>query len=443
MKLRAKNTPLTKLLAVALLCLLLPVACSKKKDDASSTSNSVHEIPTSSLDEAKILAKQSSVKCKNLADCNESVAMLTVAKPNGLALCTAFLVDKQTLATNSHCIPKEIKDGSAPCSDRINAVFPGTQSQEEEKISCEQFLKASPLPSTSDQDIAFLKIVPTKRKAIHTSKSGLADNQLLTIYKITPQKNNPPEGLLQKDNCKAVQNSYVLPGFNKNLSSTVTVADCAIQGGNSGSPLLNDAGEVAAIAQALVHIDDNPVAQNILKTYANTDHFAPMLFASSFACITLPGQSNLDMPKECVDQITANPKYIETKISPDMNSDLQNEILQLLPTHNSEFQWQVKRINPSNFYASYNLVPKCVQHELNTINMELPKAELNYSLPEIKLTVQFNEYLQSTVLQSGSVKNVRVSLQKTNSKTNVFLVDLFYAEDSDDPIYEAEINYCE
>lgn len=50
------------------------------------------------------------------------------AKPGHFRLgaCTGFLLDKNTLATNSHCVPKKVRDEETSCSHRVKFAYSGS-----------------------------------------------------------------------------------------------------------------------------------------------------------------------------------------------------------------------------------------------------------------------------------------------------------------------------
>jgi len=438
-----KLAPLFIRRSISLSCfalLFLLTACGKKEESNianDTTTNFVHEIPTENLEESKLLSKNSTIDCEDNASCIPQVAMLIISKPKSVALCTSFLIAENILATNSHCIPKEIKNGSLSCSENISAIFPAHNQLKEEKISCAQLIKSSPLTNISSPDYAFIKLSKNStRTPLHVNQDGLENNSNITLYKIDPIEDNndskKPKGLLRKEECKVIQNSFVMPSFISAKCPEVSIANCILIPGNSGSPLINSNNKVSAIAHGTIKIETSNIVQKILDEFMGGETPSPLFVASNFSCITSPHDKNLKLSEECITpENAANYYLIEEKTSPNLEQNIQNELNIWAQNNQKYFQWNVD-IKTSNYQKSYKLEPSC-------INLNLEKESL-LELPSTDLKIRFNRYFQSTVEESKKTTrtHIKISRGKNLKSAHVAILD----NESENIIFDQDLPYC-
>ena len=309
-------------------------ACGKNEPDPSIDNS----IPVANLTEAQQLAQQTKVYCsQSNTDCSPSVAMISVTTPASVGMCTAFLISDDLLATNSHCIPDDLKPADSDCSARIWAFFPEKGPYAASREDCARVLTASPIEEhVLHQDYAFLKLKnPVARPSIPLDHGGFEDLKSYWITKVDPYTgNNIPEGFIRKTECKAVYATIALPSFVDPFTPLALLSDCEIVHGNSGSPILDSNGSAKGIIQAILKI-------NLSEELIDSD-IAKMNVGTSFACVASPLDPNRGIPASC----TAPPGKTDPPalISNDLLKTLLNEAAKLA----KELSWDGK------FLAEWN-----------------------------------------------------------------------------------------
>ncbi|OFZ54127.1 MAG: hypothetical protein A2428_12305 [Bdellovibrionales bacterium RIFOXYC1_FULL_54_43] len=316
--------------------------CGKNEPDPSIDDS----IPVANLTEAQQLAQQTKVYCsQSNTDCSPSVAMISVTTPASVGMCTAFLISDDLLATNSHCIPDDLKAADSDCSARIWAFFPENGPYAASREDCARVLTASPIKeNTLRQDYAFLKLKnPVARPSILLDHSGFEDLKSYFITKVDPYTgNNIPEGFVRKTECKAVYATVALPSFNDPFAPLALLSDCEIVHGNSGSPILDSNGNAKGIIQAFLSINfSDPRNEELSRELIDSD-VAKMNVGTSFACIASPLEPNRVIPGSC----TARPGKTDppTPISDELLKILLDEAARLA----KEISWEGK------FLAEWN-----------------------------------------------------------------------------------------
>src|SRR5579885_3303104 len=101
---------------------------------------------TPDLAAAQKMAQLTQVSCFDEQDCNPSVAMVAAAwtdpKP-GVTVCTGFLIAPDILATNSHCLPEDLEQAGASCSQRLWIFFPSSNGFTQEQQECDTVISAT------------------------------------------------------------------------------------------------------------------------------------------------------------------------------------------------------------------------------------------------------------------------------------------------------------
>jgi hypothetical protein len=240
------------------------------------------------------------VSCSG-ANCHDSAAMLLAANlKEQYSTCSGFLIAPDTLVTNSHCVPDDLKEKpSTDCMNRISIHFPRTAELQAEKVNCREVVEASKLydmSKTGDvgQDYAVIKLArEVKRPVLKVSHEGFADGGKYFIHKMNP--GGGPNGTYEKIECEAVQRSLLLPGGDSDAAPLAFLTRCPVRPGNSGSMILSPEGEAVGVLQIQIKSDSLPrVFRDSLKEMgianvevASTMHQAAI--GTSFACLGLPG----------------------------------------------------------------------------------------------------------------------------------------------------------
>lgn len=273
-------------LGAILLCFAL-VACgggAGTSDQKNKFSGHFNAPPEMNRDELVVVAGKARVDCadpEDPASCHPGVGMMIMLIDGSLELCTTFAVGDDILATNSHCIPADLKAGGASCGDRIWVAFPKAQSFPEAKADCMEVLQASELKDGQVKiDYAYIRTAaPHGRPPIKINPDGFEDRGQYTVKRVNPIQNGEyPAGRLDAVSCHAFH-TRELGGAESAESPIAALVNCGAVPGNSGSPILDSEGQVRGILQG---------SYTRSKSAEKSDQ---LTVVSSFSCIEEPWET--------------------------------------------------------------------------------------------------------------------------------------------------------
>ena len=128
---------------------------------------------------------QGRVYCEYPDDCPPAINQLQFKNKR----CTAFLVARDLIATNRHCLPDEMNKERESC-DGINFIFPKSKNHETETLKCKtiEFLSEPLVPNSVNVDLAVLRTQnATNREPLTFSQDGFQNEKQYTIYKVDPK----------------------------------------------------------------------------------------------------------------------------------------------------------------------------------------------------------------------------------------------------------------
>jgi V8-like Glu-specific endopeptidase len=363
------------LIFLLILAPILLFSCSEKKSSSEGESL-VREIPTKNEAHAFELIKEANLKCEGF-ECIEGVGMFMATRSNALLTCTAFLIEDDIVATNSHCLPAVVKDLPDLCASKIQILFPEGKSFSEEKIACKELLGFSERPNAISPDLALIKLErKTQRKPVPVSRLGIFSGSKHTAIKVNP--GNGASGILVKQDCTLVEKNYRLPVFDNPLSKIFVTGDCPSQAGNSGAPLLNGNGEAVGIFQAdLPYSDQQKKAWQPYLLQGET--FSPLAVGTNLFC--LESNTRFLWNQNCDpidDEAIERPRITDFDFSKELNSYLQN-----IPQ--DTFEWKsVKKTK--TLESREKISPRCFHKFFS--------QEKEFELPILEAKIFFNRYMQ-------------------------------------------------
>jgi len=278
--------------------------CGSGSNNSNSNDGYIYPTPP---DTAYGIASNAQVSCNDPTQCSPSVGMLTtvIDASNGnqpgspAGECTAFLVSPQIMATNSHCIPKDLKAPGSSFANRGWVYFPSIDgspgntpmpSYPAVAVTCDQVLGATTLPAETRAvpDYAFFHLsAPVSRPILVFSREGLSDGAKFQLVKVDPTSKTSAVGSMVSATCTAVHNSILVPKSNDDLSGNMLFSDCTVIEGNSGSPLMDSLGQVHAVIQMLFESD---TIESRLSIPLLDGGLATLNAGTNFGCVDIPAQ---------------------------------------------------------------------------------------------------------------------------------------------------------
>jgi hypothetical protein len=378
-------------------------------------------MPAQSLSEAQTLASQAVAHCTDASQCSPAVGMLVSTSSSSAVQCTAFLISSNIVATNSHCIPDDLKAAGSACQERIALIFPEVGNYPAVKTGCTQVISASTIDSTfKNPDYAFVRLdANVSRPILQITHSGLADNGIYQLDKIDPyQGNGIPEGYLHQVQCKAIYGSLVTGGAASAQAPVMAMGDCAVVEGNSGSPLIDSNGNVPAVIFATIN---DATLTTLLSKDSNSgadqldDSFAALGLATDYSCLSVPTDAadSDALPAACQTPVNSTANAATSGITAEASAEIQKDFNAAAPSLPPSMQWttaliQGKEVNELGLFESdpnailVIAVPKCIADKDSFLASEERKWFGNYdqksvksiSLPIWSIDVGLNRYAQ-------------------------------------------------
>lgn len=263
-----------------LVLLSVQVGLSSCQNKKSGPSAPLETIDVGSRKEIDLLFDLAEVDCGQATDCPESVAALFKAERIELSdprysqdsqwnfgACSSVLVSKNLLLTNRHCIPDEIIEGKESCSENIIIKFPKVGTRPVESAKCKQVVDSAKeyvKVSQPDPDWALIELDRSVDRQIPSMNfRGLSNHTKMVGYPVYYQNKSKkidgkdfryPRGVIQRNNCQTMMNSFFADNY-RHENSSIVVASCdrSIQRGNSGSPYYIGGELVALSSYAFYH----------------------------------------------------------------------------------------------------------------------------------------------------------------------------------------------
>jgi hypothetical protein len=380
----------------------------------------------------KLLQKQS-VECENGISCPGGMAKIAVVDRDKLRFCTGFLVNSVTLATSSSCLTESLRISSddSRCEKDFHVFFPRFGFEDQKRVGCKRILLSSPLigkdPTLWRNDITYIELSePVYRRSFRLSRQGIEDAKFVTLWKVDAQ--NDEVGIIRKEDCQAIQKSYVNPLAENEFSPVITLSGCEFTKGNTGGVVLGNQGKWRGIVS-------QPIEKTMDDFLRNSglliEPLAPILHVSNGACLPSVLDSDPVLERECFKDLDV--RQVDVRRSEMLNADtpyqanrsaVQDQINAVRPY----FVWTAQLIknNSDNSY-SVKIVPKCmnkVSTWIDQVGRGSKKSTYSMVLPDWKLILGFDrssrlvsrmdESLQQKIFVQFSPKNAW-----NNNKTEV------------------------
>jgi len=333
-----------------LLLTLFATACGQKKSDGTA-----RMIQRGQLEEGvdPFVGEQTLECSASDGQCPEAVGrLLTVFPDNSYSSCTGFLVTPQIIMTNSHCVEL----ASADYCEKTRFIVRTGKAGKTKVLRCSEVLLVNPLNADethNDGDYAFVKLAEstTLRPLTVETSLGVAEGQSYAIWSIDAPQGETPR-VVRRD-CEAVQRTVVLPHFENDHSSIVSLINCPIIPGNSGSPILNSAGQAVAIAYAGNEqdvADAHPILQG-----------RRVALGVNFSCVIFPGLAAFNGSSCSQMDIRGAGRRVQAELSTQLQNELQRTVDAWVLTAPEELRAGFEWGHESNGANTWTPVPVCAK----------------------------------------------------------------------------------
>lgn len=245
----------------AVATLLMVVSCGPRPKSTAKGSRTF--VTTVSNEKAAVMFESLRLACETPGGiCPDAVGLMATResvdpKNTEIRQCTSFLVSKDIVATNSHCLPPDLRRANAACGGRVQVVFGRTVSLGLQTFECDRILFASDINEDAEDkanfmknpDYAFFRLKKEvgRRRPLKLSREGLPDRTELKVLGIDPSLDEKIDGTLRVRTCLTTQNTMKSPSYVHSFSPLAISGNCATIKGNSGAPAVDSNGQVRAI----------------------------------------------------------------------------------------------------------------------------------------------------------------------------------------------------
>ena len=310
---------------------------------------------------------EQTLACTSLdGQCPQSIGrLLTVFPDRSYSSCTGFLVTPQIIMTNSHCIGGMTSEDY--CAQTRFIVRTG-RGMKAKAVRCSEVLQVNPLSEEethNDNDYAFIKLSePSEIKPlVIDAQAGVSENQTYSVWSIDARDGGM--GRVVRRDCEAIQRSLVLPHFEDQFSSIISLNDCPIIPGNSGSPILDSTGKAVAIAYAgneQKTAEEHPVLQG-----------RRVALGVNFTCVDFPGLAAFTGESCRRMDVRGAGRRIQNVMSQKLSEALEQQIATWVLSADQglseRFEWKAESMGQD----TWSPVPACAKGEGElTTSLQLP-----------------------------------------------------------------------
>jgi hypothetical protein len=216
------------------------------------------------VEDARSAARAGRLYCPYEGECNPAVALISVVTSEGLERCSGVLISPDEVLTNDHCVNHSLSLSGwetvrkrLPCQDNIFVHFAGQSDRGTVDVGCSEVSYRSGESGIASKDYAVIKL--NRRlsdiEPVKLSSRGFMDGETSVIYRVQMGTFDGVYGGNQdRLECQASYGTFLYQKLQTPDSPLMTFGDCAIQAGNSGSPIFNQNGEMGALVQGYLTV---------------------------------------------------------------------------------------------------------------------------------------------------------------------------------------------
>ena len=199
----------------------------------------------------KTLAEKAQITklhCAIDGSCPSNIGLVQSLENKQFFNCSGFLVQKNIVATNAHCLPIElIKNPQLACAKYLN--FINIENNKNKVYTCKKILDYSKNTdkNADPQDYLFFEIKADHLKAFEIEKQPYKNND--TVYQYNVKKIDNKLSLIKQE-CQIILNSNLRHTFKHEYSSKGLLRSCIVEEGNSGAAITSKNNKILGIVSA-------------------------------------------------------------------------------------------------------------------------------------------------------------------------------------------------
>lgn len=269
-------------------------SCGKKE-----AGDEVQQLPPEMIesDKEEFLKKQE-IACVPGTPCPDYIAKIVVFDKGSIRFCTGTLVGRDKLLTSASCLPSYLRTTDVNCSKDVHIFF-NRGNRPPDRLNCKSILQISNLDGNQTEywheDIAVLELSRSifTRDYKDVSRKGLRDGESYRFFGV--EQVNDTTGIIKRDDCEVVLNSYLYPLSSDESSPNILLAGCSRKNGFRGAAILDGFPRIRAV------LSDNSSLKSALENSALLiKPLKDFIHATNFACASVLDETSTLNDQECL-----------------------------------------------------------------------------------------------------------------------------------------------
>lgn len=386
------------LFLLAILAFTVIIGCGKKTKESKSVEGPGEQLPQTASDRDAFLDKQQ-VACDQGQNCPNYISKMVVFDNQNIKYCTAFLVDRDKIATAASCLPAYLRQESVTCDKDVFFFFQGPANRPAIKIGCEKILQVSNLEGSDAglwrSDVAFIKLTEkiNGRRFLDFNRDGLGNHKEFTFWGI--DQIDDSTGFIRRQECESIHNSYLNPLATSEFSPNMLFSGCGLRDGNSGAPIIDTRGRVRGMVSRSIN---RKTVEYLQTTGLLTKPLNEMFHATNFSCAPTIFDTNIADEKECSKDLSAGAREdLRSQVLSFSNilKEMKNKLEAKISDGSQYFNFAVKFNNVQVDEYKTEITPKCfknISRWINTLNTSRNAYVFQASLPNVVVKRKMNSY---------------------------------------------------